>query len=668
VGEGRAGAVVGEQEAAENGSAKANEFAREARADRAHGVTVRAIILGLILIVINNWWLFHMEIVHLSGHPTTTSIFFNSVFILVFLVCANGLVRRVKPEWPLSQAEMLTVYVMINIATCLGGHDMIQVLVPEMCYPFKYATASNGWAGMFLKWLPSWLTVRDPNAVKLFFTGGGSIYHPDVLKFWIVPVAMWSVFIMGLMWVMLCMTVLLRKQWTEREKLTYPLVQLPLDLTAEKTPFFRNKLLWLGFAIAAVIDIIQGLHVLFPSIPGIPIKELDLRTYCTTFPWTAIGWVPMRFYPFGIGLGFLLPLDLSFSTWFFFWFWKAQILITAIYGLWSIPRFPYINEQSFGAYMGLAFFAVWISRKQFAGMFVKVIRGVSEPDESREPVSYRTAVMGVTIGLLGLGVFLHRMGMSVWVVVPFFVIYLGLSVAITRMRAELGPPAHDLHMAGPEAMIPAMVGPMNLGKANLVALTLTYWFNRAYRAHPMPFMLEGFKTAEKARMGYRRLFVAIMLAVAAGTLVTFWSELHTYYVRGAAAKTQWVPLVFASEPYNRLDGWLRGTAAPTDNTVSAVLVGFGFTFLLQMLRMRLPWFPFHPVGYAVSSSWSMNMLWMCMFIAWAIKLMVMRYGGLKMYRRLMPFFLGIVLGECITGSLWSIIGMVLNVDTYSFWS
>lgn len=656
--EGREGtAVQTAREEAHQAPAKA--------AEHAHGVTVRAIVLGLILIPINNWWLFQMEIVHLSGHPTTTSIFFNSIFVLVALVFLN---RLIAPRWRLSQAELLTVYVMINIATCLAGHDMLQVLIPEMTFPFKYATPSNGWAELFVRWLPEWLTVRDPNAVKSFFEGGSSFYHPDVLKFWLVPVGMWTAFTITLLFVMLCITVLLRKQWTEREKLTYPLVQLPLDLTAEKTPFFRNRLLWLGFGIAAAIDIVQGLHMLYPSIPGLPIKELDLRTYVTTYPWSAIGWCPIRFYPFGIGLGFLLPLDLSFSTWFFYWMWKAQLVLTAMHGWYNIPRFPYVLEQSFGAYMGLAFFAIWISRRQFASIFTNAARGVREPDESREPVSYRTAVFGASLGLAGLAVFLKAMGMSGWVIVPFFLIYLALSVAITRMRAELGPPAHDLHMAGPDAMIPSMVGPMNLGKGNLVALTLTYWFNRAYRAHPMPFMLEGFKTAERAKMGYRRVFIAITLAIAAGTLATFWSELHIYYVRGAAAKTQWVPLVFASEPYNRLDGWLKGTAAPTDNTVSAVLVGFGFTLALQMLRMRLPWFPFHPVGYAVSSSWSMNMLWMCMFIAWAIKLMVMRYGGMKLYRALMPFFLGIVLGECITGSLWSIIGMVLNVDTYSFWS
>ena len=108
-----------------------------------------------------------------------------------------------------------------------------------------------------------------------------------------------------------------------------------------------------------------------------------------------------------------------------------------------------------------------------------------------------------------------------------------------------------------------------------------------------------------------------------------------------------VPIIFGWEPYTRLQGWL--------------------TILLNSLRMRFPWFPFHPVGYAISSSWSMNRLWVAMFLAWMIKALMLRYGGLRTYRQGLPFFLGLILGECIVGSLWTIIGITFNVPTYAFW-
>jgi len=629
--------------------------------------TARAILLGLLIIPLNNYWLFNCEIVLLSGHPSTTSIFFNSIFILLVLVCANSGVRRFWPAKAFSQAELLTVYVMVNIATALGSHDMIQVLLPALVHPFKFATPENRWDAMFVPWLPEWLTVRDPVAVNAFFRGNASFYDPRILAAWLVPLAMWTVFIITLLFMMLCLTSILRKQWTEHEKLSYPLVQLPVEIAAEQTPLYRNSLLWLGIAFAVAIDMLEGLHVFYPTVPAPNIKNIDLASYLVTRPWSAVGYLPARFYPFGVGLAFLLPLDLSFSSWFFYIFWKAELVITAAAGLDNIPRFPYVTEQSFGAYMGIAAFALWISRRQLVGVLATALKGGSEDDDKAEALRHRTAVFGLLAGSVVMWVFLRGMGMSPWLIAPFFIVYFAMAIGITRMRAELGPPAHDLHHAGPDTMLPAILGPQTLGPGSLVAFSLLSWFNRAYRAHPMPFMLEGLKAAERSRGSYRRFAAAIVASTVVGTICTFWIQLHVYYKLGSASRVSWVPLVFGSEPYNRLDGWMRGASIGMENTVAAISVGLGFTILLNALRMRLPWFPFHPVGFAISSSWSMNHLWVCMFIAWLAKLLVLRYGGLRLYRRVLPLFLGAVIGECIMASVWSLIGMALNVTTYAVW-
>ncbi|MCL6519979.1 MAG: hypothetical protein K6T99_09105 [Armatimonadetes bacterium] len=632
------------------------------------GVTLRAVIIALILIPFNNYWIFLTEIVRYAGHPTTISLFYNAVFLLLVLVGLNMLLRRFVPRWVFSQGELLTIYVMINLASAMASHDMIQVLVPGMSYPFRFATPENRWASLFLDKIPKWLSVSDKEVLNGFYQGASTLYTKKTLLAWAVPVTMWLLFLMALIWVMLCLTVLLRKQWTEREKLTYPLVHLPMDLSTEKTSFFRNKLFWAGVAVAVAIDMLQGLHVLYPSIPGLRIKGINIGEYIVNPPWNAIGWTPMHFYPFGIGLGTLLPLDLSFSSWFFFLFWKMQIVAAAAFGWNQIPRFPYINEQSFGAYMGICLFAIWASRKHVASVLSSLFLK-KEVDDEGEPLRYRTASIGALIGLAVLMIFVRAMGMSWWLIVAFFLIYFAMSIAITRMRAELGPPAHDLHAAGPDTILPSIIGPSKLGTPNLVVLSMMFWFNRAYRSHPMPIQLEGFKMAERASMSYRRLFGAIILATLFGAIAAFWSELHIYYQVGAGAKMgpPNVPLIFGSEPYNRLDAWLKGAPPPSGNIAWAITIGLLLTIILNSLRMRLPWFPFHPVGYAVSSSWSMNQLWMCMFIAWAIKLILLRYGGLKLYRQAVPLFLGVILGECVMGSLWTIIGIALHVQTYAFW-
>jgi hypothetical protein len=56
-----------------------------------------------------------------------------------------------------------------------------------------------------------------------------------------------------------------------------------------------------------------------------------------------------------------------------------------------------------------------------------------------------------------------------------------------------------------------------------------------------------------------------------------------------------------------------------------------------------------------------------MLIAWFLKLMLLRYGGLRTYRAAVPLFLGLIIGECVMGSLWTIIGIALHTQTYAFW-
>src|SRR5207302_7423881 len=119
--------------------------------------------------------------------------------------------------------------------------------------------------------------------------------------------------------------------------------------------------------------------------------------------------------------------------------------------------------------------------------------------------------------------------------------------------------------------------------------------------------------------------------------------------------------------HHRAPGLVADPDAPNTAANWAVVVGFLTASLLFLMRLNFFWWPFHPIGYAISGSWSINLVWMPLFIAWLLKLIVLRYGGLRLYRAAVPFFLGLTLGQCIVGSLWSLIGILLGIPTYSFW-
>jgi hypothetical protein len=130
-----------------------------------------------------------------------------------------------------------------------------------------------------------------------------------------------------------------------------------------------------------------------------------------------------------------------------------------------------------------------------------------------------------------------------------------------------------------------------------------------------------------------------------------------------------VQLIFGSEPWNRMESWIKSPTSPQQqfNVRAAIFVGFLLTLTLNAARMRAGWFPFHPVGYAVSGSWSLSLLWLPLLIAWIVKSVLLRYGGLRAYRQALPFFLGVILGECVIGSLWMLIGILFRIPTYAFW-
>lgn len=640
-------------------------YARLKQPAKSSGYTFKALLIGLILIPINAYWINYTEMIWWAQFPTTMSLFFNVIFCLFILIGFNALVKRHLPRLVLGQGELLTIYAMLCMSSAVASHDQVQVLAPMIDHAFWYDSPENEWRELFWQYLPSWLTVRDKEILSGFYKGESSFHQIPIIKAWLKPILYWSAFIFALLFVMICLNVLIRKQWTERERLAYPIIQLPLEMTREDgADFFKNRLFWVAFGLVVFIDIINGLNYFYPKVPLIGIRNRNISYLFTEKPWNAIGWTPFSIYPFVIGLGFFMPLDLSFSCWFFYFFRKAQRILGAVWGIRSLPGFPYDRQQSLGGYLGLSLFAIWASRRYLKSVLSHAILGRSKSeklDDSSEPMRYRTALIGLLVGLGFLILFCHRAGMSLWVAVACFGIYYTLSLGITRMRAESGAPAHDLHFMGPDYSIPAAVGVRRLGPANLSALTWFFFFNRAHRSHPMPHQLEAFKLAERVGMGYKTLTMAMIIAIPIGALSAFWTYLYQAYHFGTGG---W----FANHPFNRLQQWLTVPSSPDYPAVTFVGLGMLFSFFLMTMRMKFFWWPFHAVGYAVSGAedWCMNWLWASLIISTTAKWAILRHGGVRSHRKAIPFFLGLVLGEFTIGSLWSIFGLTFGTRTFMF--
>jgi hypothetical protein len=640
---------------------------------RNKAVTWRSILICLLIMPLNSYWVVQMEVVRYSAHPTTISLFFNTVFILLCLTLLNRAVRRVAPRMALERGELLLIFSGLSISSCVSGHDMLQVFVPMLTWTFKHADSGNEWAKIINPHLRDGLFIKDESIWKSYYLGNDSIWHVKYVLAWLPVVTAWTVFVTLLLFVMLCLNAILRKQWTDNERLTYPIVQLPLQITTEQAfqpkGLFLNRLFWIGFVIAGSIDCINSLNYYYPSIPtvltpGFGQSFLDIGPFFTQKPWNAVGWTPLSFYPFMIGLGMFMPLDFLFSCVFFYWFWKLEKVTSVALAYDQDPRFPYTETQSFGAYISFCLYSVWVSRHYLKQVLRRAIGKSSDLDDSKEPMTYRNALLGIGVGVTGLIAFASYLGMVWWVGVLFFLMYFALALAITRMRAELGTPMHDLHFTGPEMIMTRVVGSNAFDVDTRTVFALFFWFNRAYRSHPMPHQLEAFKLAEQTHTDYRKWSRALLFLGGAAVFIAFWAILHLMYSYGAESKSR---ITFGAEAYNTLTGWIKSPQPGKFQEFMAIWVGFGIAFLLQMLRMRFPWWPLHPLAFAVTSSFEINLVWGPLFLAWMFKSLILRYGGRGGFHRSLPFFIGLMLGQFVVGSLWNIYGIIRNVPTYQFW-
>jgi hypothetical protein len=629
-------------------------------------------LLCLLLIPANAYWLVQMERIRYSAHPTTVSLFFNAVFILLVVTVINAGIGRWLPRAALRRGELYVVYLTMALSSTLPAHDLQQILVPMLVWPYKYADRA-GWA-RFIPDLPQSWMVSDRDVLNPYFQGNDTLYRWKYLEAWAMPVLVWTIFLSVLLGTMLCVNVLLRRQWTDRERLAYPIVQLPLEIAAvgpggRLPSLFRNPLFWIGFALAGSVDIVNSLNLYHPALPTILTPGrgesfLDLKQFVTEKPFNAIGWTPISWYPFLIGLGMLMPVDFLFSAWFFYAMWKGQLIVVSAMAWDQDPQFPYPNAQAFGAYMAFLVYTLWLSRGFLAQVVGRIFTGKGGDDDRNEPLTYRQAGVGIVIGMVILTWFGVRLGMPPWLSVLFFAIYFALALAITRMRAELGTPIHDLHFTGPDWTLAQVIGTRDLGPKTLNAFTMFFWFNRAYRGHPMPHQLEGFKMAEQGGGEYRKWFWWMLFVGVFGALAAFWAMLHLNYDFGALARSRGT---FGNEPYARLVGWLGAPKPSNPVVIYAIGAGFIFAMFLQFMRVRFPWWPFHPLGYAVTSSWEINLVWMPLFVAWVLKVVILRYAGLPGYRRGLPFFFGLMLGQFVVGSFLNFYGIAMEVPTYQFW-
>ena len=595
-----------------------------------------------------------------SSSPGAIFLFF------ILVIGVNTLLRVLGRSLALGRADLVLIYAMMLLASAVPTQAFVGYLIPIISGLYYYATPENNWGEIFFPHVTPWLVPQDRQAIVDLHEGlppGARIPWGA----WSEPLGYWYAFFLVLSFMMLCMSSILHRQWSQHERLAYPMVQLPLKMVEEGrpgfklAPFFKQRLLWIGFAVPFILLSFKALHYYFPAVPTPP-QSAGQLAWIGEGTTLKLDWV----YAW-IGFFYLVNLDISFSIWFFYVLNKAQEGIFASLGiasseklsLYSFSQTADLTHEVMGACLIFVGYTLWMGRRHLGAVWRKAWRGDPAVDDSGEMLSYRVAVFGFLASLLFVGVWLWASGVPLAILPLFLLVCLLFYVFVTRAVATAGLATARSPMVAAFFIISA-VGAPAIGAKGLTALTFTYVWQSEMRLFPMIAAANSLKLAEAVAGSKRRLFWGMVLALVVSLAGATWIILQVCYEHGGINLHPFFMTRQAGRTFADM-------ARPIVEPLPADGRGWLFTGVGGLLEAvllwghhRFYWWPLHPLGFIVSVGWLAGQVWFSVFIAWALKLGIVKWGGMPLYERAKPLFLGLILGEATAAGLWLCIDGVLG--------
>ena len=535
----------------------------------------------------------------------------------------------------------------------------------------------------------------DPALVDPLLAGGRSADEAGKL----LPLAVWwptlrlyggLALVLGL--ASLCLTMIVHPQWSRRELLSYPIVTFVREASERREGAWlpevtRNRLFWYAFAAVVAIHLLNGSHAWFPTIPPLPLT-LDFDPLRQLFPLLATtpgshGAFKPNLYLSVIAFAFFLPTAVSLSL------GLANYAFMALAALMSARGVPlessYIAGQKsnmlrFGAYLGFAGMFAYTGRRYYANVLAAAAgfkRLAETPAYAVWAARLLPLLIAAGVGLLMLG------GMSGWLGVTFILLVLLMLLVMSRIVAETG--AFFLQpWFLPAGVLTALLGFESLGPTGyLILAMMSIVLIGDPRTAVMPFLINALQLGDRgAGVGPGRLspwlagMLALSLVVAGGVTMSI------QYDRGFA-NDPWARSGLPKQPFEEMEKQV--SAAGIDATLSEAVwqtglervtgiepdptairwLGLGLILVVAVAaaRLRLPWWPLHPVLFLVWGTYPLVMFSFSFLLGWGIKAVTVRVGGAKGYATLKPMMVGIIAAEIAAALFWMAVSAAYYLST-----
>jgi len=638
-------------------------------------------------------------------------------FFLIFILGINSLLWKIKPTMALKQRDLALAMLMMLVSCALPSSGLMRYLPSNIVGVYHRAGVDSDAARVLdMVHLPRWLLPKMRGATAAQQAEDPVIQHfwgrtplpPEQDTFlghlrygtpwgaWLVPAVTWAIFLCGLYGIYLCLSVVVHHQWARNERLPFPLASIYLSLIEQPAPgkafntLFRSIIFWIAVVAVFLVQSLHALHVydqnVFPDFP----LNFNLWNILKGPPWDWAEWSlkQQQVYFCFIGICFFLQTKISFSLWFFF------ILFNVVkMGLGTVKYdYDQNRQQDFnlGAAMVYAGTLVWVGRKHWWMVIRQMFAKPGQYEPTGDFVSYRVAGWGL-LACIALAVgWLLAAGVSLVAAVVLLVTMVMLLMLVARILAETGLVFVQINMPVHRPWV-QLIQPGIPGIQPIHTTTKSYffisWFNQIF-AHDaresLPgFAMTGFKLADDANQGHTRgrsgraVFAAMLLSLVVGYAVSGASMLYVEYAYSdtldTARKGPINDYGIATSPQNGLiaaNDFVPPRLGPHEVQNHAVFFAIGaiLSGALAILRLRYVAWPLHPIGLLLCSSYAIEVGWFSIFLGWLAKVLIVRFGGINLYRQARLFFIGLIVGETSAAAFWlciSVIRLMLGMEYHA---
>jgi hypothetical protein len=403
----------------------------------------------------------------------------------------------------------------------------------------------------------------------------------------------------------------------------------------------------------------------FPDVPTFPL-EINTGPLFTQAPWNQIGWVPINVYPMVVGVTYLLTSEISFSLWAFFWFFKLQYIMAyymgfpvgTLPGADGLPDKVFTGYQMGGAYLAYVAIVMWTARRHLTHVARRAFgRERATDGERTEVLSYPLAFWGF------VGAFLLMIGASclagvrVDIALALWISYIVFAIGLTRVAVEGGMLALQ-HHTSPLAAIAKLInsGPsqwLTLQSGVAPAAFMQAGMVNHMRGFIMPSFVHSFKLAHDHKIAAKPLLALISGVIVVSVIISWWTVVRLGYDNGGLTLGHgWWAKDGPKMPAGFISNATTSTSGSAPTSWLWLTVGAALTYGMMLARSRFTFFPFHPIGYMMALSYSATTFWSSIFLGWLSKVLITRFGGNDTYRKAMPLFLGLALGDVAMIIVW----------------